>query len=589
MIRLLARLKKAWIFPPPAYEDQLLKYVVFHLHEDEENESALKRKLLLSTFLLLPAVGLLSAAAKKIPLPQAGLLVDASLHSDLEIFCGIISILIGLILTWEYVSSGKRNSLFLFLAFMSMGILDIFHAFSDYSLISFVWFHSTSVFFGGIFMFAAVFSNNKEHPGTPGWIRRFYVLSSIFVIFAFAIVSMKVNSFLPGVLAVHLQQYVPAHEVTGHFTDSIYALNFISSMLYLAAGTVLIRGFIKTNDTIYLIFGTSAVLFFESAFLFTTSTLWDPIWWYWHFIKVIVFFGLLLGLAYGFTRTVYRLHSSKLKLAGLLAEIEAKNSELIRAYENLKETQRHLTESEKLASMGRMAAMLAHEIRNPLGAITTSLGVLRNYDSPDYDDMELFGIVDQELERLNKLVEDFMTFSKSPETTRKKTDLNPLVDEVLSLLNLNTEKGREIRTEKFLNPEIPALFLDGDRIKQVLLNVLINAVQAMPNGGTLSVETGFGNTSKEVQLAIRDSGCGMSDDVLSQIFQPFFTTKDKGLGLGLSIVQKIVKEHDGYVMIESEEGVGTKMSINFPISLEDLPVEHSAKSMTYYGNTPRGG
>lgn len=570
-MRQIGLTKDNWVVGSEKSEDSLLKYVVFRIEEiDSESLRITKNKFLFITSFVIFTIALISISKPLIEnyfIPEVTFWINSQNHSLLEVFGGLIAIIIGLVLSWEFLISGKRTALLLVFAFLSIGLLDIFHAFSDYCHNQFVWFHSSGALISSAFFFGSALIRDNGHNVEEGSItlRRFYLLLGAFMITIFAVISIKFFQHIPDVLTVKLPHHTPVIQAKGHFSKFIHTINFISCILYLFSGMIFVRGFLKTNDVVYLIFGASTLLLFQSEIFFTFSKLWDPMWWYWHVIKAVVFSGLLIGLAYGFSRTFYRLHSSRIKQAKFLEEIELKNVELKKANERIKETQRYLNESEKLASLGKMAAALAHEIKNPLGAITNSLGVLDKYNSLASDDLELVGIVEREIERLNKLVEDFLDFARPSNLNRKNTDINLLIDETLSILELDsTIKG--INIIKSLDSNIPNLMLDRNHIKQGLLNVLINAIQAMKKGGNLTIKTRHNQVEGEVELTVSDTGTGMSEDILSQVFQPFFTTKDTGLGLGLNIVHKIIKEHGGYITITSRKGEGTDMQLNFPIS-----------------------
>lgn len=496
--------------------------------------------------------------------------INSELHTLLETFCGLISIIIGMILSWEYSTSGKKNVLLLVYAFFSLGILDFFHAFSDYCHNMFVWYHSSGALLGSLFFFSSMFVYHDDEPYIDHsvWIRRYSIFSGIFIILIFTFLSHTFYSYIPDVLSVSLQHHTPVSMAKGQFSTFIYTVNYISCVLYLLTGILFVRGFLKTNDVIYLIFGASLLLFFVSELFFAFSKLWNPMWWYWHIIKALIFTGLLLGLAYGFTKSFYRLYTSKIQLADLLGRVKENSIEIENAYLNLKETQRYLSESEKLASIGKMAAMMAHEIRNPLGAISNSVGVLKKYSLRQDETNELLTLVEDELERLNKMTEDFLSFAKPSHLKRDKTDLNTVLAETLSLLTTGKTNFSEIIFQKSFTPDIPLLMLDRNHIKQVFINILMNSIQAMPKGGEITIQTRYSKEADEVQITFADTGIGMAEDELSQVFQPFYTTKDKGLGLGLNIIHKIIKEHGGYITLSSKEGAGTEIRLSFPVNPE---------------------
>jgi signal transduction histidine kinase len=564
------RPRKPWNLLPAHNDQPLLQYIAYRL---EDSDSLLlkksRRRLLLCTAATLIAVASISLTLLLLNrnlIPPDINWVDPATHTLLETFGSLIAILIGIILSWEYSTSGKRNVLFLVYAFFSIGILDFFHAFSNYCHNLFVWYHSTGALLGGCFFFGSMFVPCASEPCGDQlvWTRRFSIFSGIFVILLFAIVSHTFYLLVPDVLSTSLPHHTDVSMAKGRFSPFIYAVDHTACILYLAAGILFVRGFLRSNDVIYLVFGTSMLLFFVSELFFVFSNLWNPLWWYWHFIKAIVFSGLLLGLAYGFTKTFYQLYSSRMQLAKLLEKIETKNIEIEKAYVTLKETQRYLSESEKMASIGKMAAMMAHEIRNPLGAISNSVGVLKKYSLRPEESAELLGLVEDEMDRLSKLTDDFLSFAKPSHLRRNATDVNLLLAETLSLLNAGMATPAHVVFQTSFDPDIPLLMLDGNHMKQVFINILMNSLQAMPQGGAVTIATKYKKADEEVEVTFTDTGPGMAEDVLSQVFQPFYTTKDKGLGLGLNIVYKIVKEHGGYILLSSRKAEGTQVKLSVP-------------------------
>ena len=563
-------LRNRWNLLPPRDDQPLLKYVVFRLEDFEDiSLSSARKRFLLSTAGILGFVVVIS-----LTLPLLKIVfhaddirwINPSIHTLLETSGSLISIIIAMILSWEYLASGKTNVLFLVYAFFAISVLDFFHAFSDYSHNLFVWYHSASALMGALFFFCSMFVFHDDRPDSDHsvWIRRFSIFSGIFVILLFTVLFSAYHSFVPNVLSISLQQQINVSMAKGRFSASIYAVNYAACVLYALSGILLVRGFLKTNDVMYLIFGTSTLLLFISQLFFAFSELWNPMWWYWHIVKAVLFSGLLLGLAYGFTKTFYRLYVSRMRLADLLDNIKEKNLEIERAYVTLKETQKYLNESEKLASIGKMAAMMAHEIRNPLGAIANSVGVLKKYSLRPEENTEILCLVEDEMDRLNKLTEDFLSFAKPSHLRKNKTDLNAVLVETLSLLKTEETKSSGIIFQESFAPDIPPLMLDRNHIKQVFINILMNSLQSISRDGVITILTRYRKAEDEVEITFADTGIGMTEDELTKVFQPFYTTKDKGLGLGLNIIHKIVKEHGGYILLSSRKGEGTEIKLSFP-------------------------
>jgi signal transduction histidine kinase len=245
--------------------------------------------------------------------------------------------------------------------------------------------------------------------------------------------------------------------------------------------------------------------------------------------------------------------------------------EVTRAYEDLRDTQEKLIETEKMASVGRLAAAVSHEIRNPLGAIRNSVGVFKDHMQCSSEDAELFDIIEKEINRLNKLATDFLEFARPAPLNKQKANLHRLIEDALCLLFPDERACGSIDVETEYDPAMPEFYVDKDAINQVLWNILTNAVQAMSGGGKLTLKTTYNVTMlndgryREASIAVSDTGWGMTEETLAKAFQPFFSTKAKGSGIGLSIVQRIVRQHGGNVAIASVIGAGTTVTINLPV------------------------
>lgn len=222
---------------------------------------------------------------------------------------------------------------------------------------------------------------------------------------------------------------------------------------------------------------------------------------------------------------------------------------------------------DRLAAVGELAAGVAHEIRNPLSAISGSVQILVD-ELPKENSSRIFGdIVLKEVERLNGVVEDLLYFAKPSKHYVTSINPNELVENVLFLL-LPSLKKEIVVLEKHFDPEIESISVDTQLIKQVLVNLLLNAVQAIPKeGGEIIVTTR--NVIKGIEIIIKDNGKGIIQENLPKIFDPFFTTKDTGTGLGLAVSNKIIEIHQGYIGVESIVDFGSTFTIYLPY--ESLP------------------
>ncbi|MFQ5640063.1 MAG: nitrogen regulation protein NR(II) [bacterium] len=232
----------------------------------------------------------------------------------------------------------------------------------------------------------------------------------------------------------------------------------------------------------------------------------------------------------------------------------------------LVKTHESLRRSERLAAMGQMAATVAHEIRNPLGIIKSTADVLQSkYDSQEEPD-ELFEFIPDEVRRLNRLVSDFLAFARDRDLEVNATDLTGTVEKSLKSLEDEMNTANVTLDKEF--EELPAVNHDEDGMNQVLLNLTLNAIQAMSSGGTLSVRLKSATRKGRpiVRVEIADTGCGFDQDDPQKIFEPFYTTKTSGSGLGLAICRRIIEKHGGNIEVESKKDHGTTLRFYLPVS-----------------------
>jgi two-component system sensor histidine kinase PilS (NtrC family) len=244
-----------------------------------------------------------------------------------------------------------------------------------------------------------------------------------------------------------------------------------------------------------------------------------------------------------------------------------------------------MKKKEKMASIGELAASMAHEIRNPLAALSGSMQVLKRELKLEEEDRRLMEIALKEAERLNTIITTFLKYARPMPLNKKRCSLHDLLEDTLSLLRNSPDYRDDITlVTKFTKGKV-WMMMDPDQIKQVFWNVVLNAIEAMPNDGQLTIETRrlktprhFANhqpTFPIVEIRFKDTGVGIVPEDLERIFYPFFTTKQKGSGLGLSIVHRIIEEHGGRILVESKPGRGTTMILQ-------LPVEKAVQSVPDY-------
>ncbi len=276
----------------------------------------------------------------------------------------------------------------------------------------------------------------------------------------------------------------------------------------------------------------------------------------------------ILNLGHKEGKEIYS--SEDLELLSTLANQAAIAIENARLYENLKQSQDTLRRADRLSSLGLLTAGLAHEIRNPLVAIRTFTQLLpERYDDAEFRE-GFQGLALKEVDRICGLINDLLSFARPSRPNVAEESMNDVVDGIARILETEAkEKGVEITRDFALN--LPRVWIDREQMKQVFMNLILNAIQAMGEGGSLFISTRLtsrndtGHPGQFVQVEVRDTGVGIPPENIDHIFDPFFTSKEEGSGLGLSISHQIVQEHGGYVTVESKVGVGTTFFINLPI------------------------
>jgi two-component system NtrC family sensor kinase len=250
--------------------------------------------------------------------------------------------------------------------------------------------------------------------------------------------------------------------------------------------------------------------------------------------------------------------------------VEQKTKELNRAHD-------HVMHVEKMASIGKMAAVLAHEINNPLSGILTYAKLLHKWMDrealpPDeagrsrrHEICDSLDLIASESRRCGDLVKNLLTFSRTTPMNLQPTNLNQVVDRSLRLVQHQLDLAG-IQVQPQLDPDLPPVLCDAAQIEQVLLALVMNALDALPQGGNLWVTSSFGREPDQVRVVVRDDGSGIPADILPRIFEPFLTTKEsgRGVGLGLAISHSILERHNGNIEVQSEVGRGTTFTVTLP-------------------------
>jgi len=224
----------------------------------------------------------------------------------------------------------------------------------------------------------------------------------------------------------------------------------------------------------------------------------------------------------------------------------------------VKEMEEQVMRSEKLAAIGELAAGIAHEIRNPIASISGSTEILKEELGGSNHLKPLMDIILREADRLNRLVTDFLQFSKPALPQKEVFPLKDLINETLLSLRGNPDWNQDVKVEVQI-PNSLSLYGDSGQLRQVFLNLFLNAVQAMPHGGILHISAL--NRDGLVEVSVQDTGLGIPQEIKGKIFDPFFTTKENGTGLGLTIVHQIIKNHQGEIQVKSEFARGTKVTL----------------------------
>ncbi len=230
----------------------------------------------------------------------------------------------------------------------------------------------------------------------------------------------------------------------------------------------------------------------------------------------------------------------------------------------LKAMEKEMRQNERLAAVGRMAAGVAHEVRNPLSSVKGLALLLKDKFASTSRESEMASLLVQEVERMNRTISELLSFARPGTLDLAPVSLDELLRQAVRLIEADTASDA-IATTLAVEEGLPEIMADRDRLNQVFINIMLNAVQSMEQGGELRVAARTVAGGEAVEVTIGDTGCGMDPETMEQVFYPYFTTREGGTGIGLAISQKIVSDHGGTIRMESEPGRGTLVTIELPL------------------------
>ena len=258
-------------------------------------------------------------------------------------------------------------------------------------------------------------------------------------------------------------------------------------------------------------------------------------------------------------------------LSGSLSKSPSEEGEtihfLIKDIEQRRLMQKQMAQADKLASIGELSSGIAHEINNPLGIILGYTQLLLRNEAPQSDRYKDLKTIEKHVKSCKAIVEDLLNFARTSSPQKKNLDIHAVIDEVIGFVRHHSNL-ENIQIETVFAPNLPPALMDEKKIKQVLINLLMNAIHAVERKGTIKITTGFNEAARRIMVEVSDTGHGIEKKNLLRIFDPFFTTKPtgEGTGLGLSVSYGIIKGHGGNIMVKSDLGQGAAFTLSLPVT-----------------------
>jgi signal transduction histidine kinase len=512
--------------------------------------------LLLYPVLLVMAAGLLWAALALHTPWSDRCWENEPLHAALEALGALAAVSMTLVLV-QRKQENDGGKLLLAIGFLGMGLLDGLHAVSSPGR-AFVFLHSVAGLVGGFF-FALVWL-----PGSGK-----YMLGKVWIPWGVA-----AGSALCGSWALRWPGTLPAMIHDGAFTTTAITINLCAGVLFLAATVRFLLDFRRSGELEACLFASLALLFGLAGLTFRYSLIWDSEWWLRHLLRLTAYLMVLAFVVHQYLRTVSVLRvalAERVRAEEALKEYSERLEEMVaERTQELRKAQEQLVRRERLAVLGQLAGGVAHELRNPLGAIKNATYFLNMaLAEPSPRIKTALEILDKEVGTSERIINSLLDLARTRSPFRQPVDLNHAVQEALS--RVAVPENVQVATQ--LDETFPTIPADPDQLAQVLGNLILNAVQAMPQGGHLNIQS-LVPSPEWVAVSISDTGVGIPPENLGRLFEPLFTTKARGIGLGLALVKSLVEGHGGKVEVQSQVGKGSTFTVTLPIqpvSLDHTP------------------
>lgn len=296
---------------------------------------------------------------------------------------------------------------------------------------------------------------------------------------------------------------------------------------------------------------------------FGSDQLWANVPYLW--AGAVSFLATIMVTVYMTNSIARSLRKREQELFVTKTQLEMKSEELELANRELLKRQNLLVQSEKLASLGKLSAGVAHELNSPLTGILHFSQFVKEA-CPDQDQVSSdINVVIRETHRCKKIIKGLLDFARQSQPEKNREDVVLVLNKTVSLIE-NHKDFRNIEIQKHFTVTLPPIMFDIDQIQQVFMNLIVNAQESMPSGGTLCIDAGISADQEYIEILFKDTGTGISEENLEKIFDPFFTTKEKGTGLGLSISMGIIENHGGKLEVTSSKGQGTAIVVKLPLA-----------------------